>query len=272
MGTSLSRFLRTGQLGPLVLGMDPAAVELLLGQPEARSRKHKPLLLKYGPLEMTFWSPRSDPPQLAQILLKVSHGLHKLPGAVQIDDQSVVDGVMHIDNFSRFVEQIGVRPEEILRGDPESSIVLPSGVRASFMDGQLTELGLSKRETDENRPPILADEREPSVEQVKLQLQEARTALEHGLGSAAFLLAWGALEAALRRSMLQAGYKGKVRVQPTILIRELFALGILDREEVQALESARQQRTAIAHGLTSAPVGPDVVRQIILFAEDLLSV
>ena len=271
MGTSLERFLRAGQLGPLVLGMDPATVELQLGQPEARSRKHKPLLLKYGPLELTFWSPRSEPPQLTQVLLIVSHGLQKLPRAVQIDDQSVVNAIMHIDNFSRYVEQIGVRREEILRGDHESSIVLPSGVRASFVDGQLIALVLSKRETDENRPPMLTDEREPSVEQVKLQLQEARSALEHGLGAAAFLLAWGALEAALRRSLLQAGYRGKVRVQPSILIRELYALGILDREEVQVLEAARQQRTTIAHGLTSAPVAPDVVRQIILFAEDLLS-
>src|SRR5689334_10392669 len=100
MGTSLERFLRTGQLGPLVLGMDPATVELQLGQPEARSRKHKPLLLKYGPLELTFWSPRSEPPQLVQVLLVVIHGLRKLPSAVRFDDQIVVDAVMHIDNFS----------------------------------------------------------------------------------------------------------------------------------------------------------------------------
>jgi hypothetical protein len=178
---------------------------------------------------------------------------------------------MHIDDFSRFVKQIGVRPEEILRGDRESSIVLPSGVRASFIDDQLRTLVLSKRESDENRPPLLSDEFEPSVDQVRLQLQEARNALRHGLESAAVLLAWGALEAALRRSALHAGYKGKVRVQPNVLIRELYALGILNSEQVQVLESARQQRTTIAHGLTSAPVDPDVVQQIIRLAEHLLS-
>jgi hypothetical protein len=176
-----------------------------------------------------------------------------------------------MNDFSRFVEQIGVWPDEILRGERESSIVLPSGVKASFIDNELRALALSKRERDESRPPILTDEREPSVEQVKLQIQEALNSLRHGLESAAVLLAWAALEAALRRSALHAGYKGKVRVQPTILIRELHALGLLNREQVQLLESARQQRTRIAHGLSSAPVDRDVVLQIIRLAEHLLS-
>src|SRR5262249_21353438 len=160
-------------------------------------------------------------------------GLQELPGAVRFDDLMVPGAVRHMNDFSRFVEQIGVWPEEILKGDRESSIMLPSGVKASFIDNQLSALVLSKRERDESRSPILTDEREPSVQQVKLQIQEALNALKHGLESAAVLLAWAALEAALRRSALRAGYKGKVRVQPTILIRELYALGRLNPEQVQ---------------------------------------
>jgi hypothetical protein len=270
MGTSFARFLRTGQLGPLTLGMDPAAVELQLGQPQARSRKHNPLLLKYGPLELTFWSPRSQPPQLALIRLLVTPGLRGLPLALRFDDW-VVDADMNLEDFIGYVMGSGVRPEEVLKGDLESSVVLPSGLVASFSEGQLRALVLSKRERDENRQPILTDEREPSIEQVRLQIQDAINALSHGLGSAAVLLAWGALEAALRRSALHAGYKGKVRVQPTALIRELYALGRLNSEQVQFLESARQQRTTIAHGLPSAPVDRDVVLQIIRLAEHLLS-
>lgn len=271
MSASFATFLRTGQLGPLTLGMDPAAVEFQLGRPESRSRKHKPLLLKYGPLELTFWSPRSQPPQLVQVLLSTVHGLQELPRAVHFDDLMMPGAVRHMNDFSRFVEQIGVWPEEILKGDRESSIMLPSGVKALFIDNQLSALVLSKRERDESRPPILTDEREPSVHQVKLQIEEALNALRHGLESAAVLLAWAALEAALRRSALHAGYKGKVRVQPTILIRELYALGRLNPEQVQLLESARQQRTRIAHGLPSLPVDRDVVLQIVRLAEHLLN-
>jgi len=270
MGANFAAFLRTGQLGPLTLGMAPSAVELQLGAPDARSRKHNPLILKYGPLELAFWSPRSQPPQLAQILMSVVHGLGELPPALQFDDLMPA-AVSRFNDFSRFVEQIGVWPDETLKGDRESSILLPSGVKASFIDGQLSALSLSKRERDLNRPPVLTDEREPSIGQVRLQLEEARNALRLGLESAAVLLGWAALEAAMRRAALSAGYKGKLRVQPTILIRELYALGILNSQEVQALESARQQRTTIAHGLTSAPVDRQAILQIIQLAEHLLS-
>ena len=270
MAADFATFLRSGQLGPLTLGMAPSAVEFQLGVPDARSRKHNPLIMKYGPLELTFWSRRSQPPQLAQVLVSVLQGLGDLPPALQFDDLMPA-AVMHFNDFRRFVEQIGIWPDEVLKGDRESSILLPSGVKASFIDGQLSALALSKRERDENRPPVLTDEREPSVGQVRLQLEEARNALRLGLGSAAVLLAWAALEAAMRRAALSAGYQGKVRVQPTILIRELYSLGLINSQQVEELEAARQQRTTIAHGLTSAPVDRDVVLQIIRLAEHLLA-
>jgi len=158
MATSFATFLRTGQFGPLTLGMDPSAVELQLGPPDARSRKHNPLLMKYGPLELTFWSPRSSQAlQLVQFLLSVVLGLRDLPRALRFDDFVMPDAVSNMNDFSRFVEQIGASPEEILTGDRESSIVLPSGVKASFIDNQLSALLLSRRERDESRPPILTD-------------------------------------------------------------------------------------------------------------------
>jgi hypothetical protein len=269
MGTSFSNFLRTGQLGPLTLGMDPSAVELQLGAPDARSRKNKPLLMKYGPLELTFWSLRSQPLQLTQIQMSFINNLQGLPRALRFDDL-MPNAVRYIDDFSRFVEQIGVWPEETLRGDHESSIVLPSGVRASFIDDQLSALVVSKREREVNRLPILTGESELSTDQVGLYIQEARKALKSEFVSAAMLMAWGALEAALRRTALRAGYKGRVRVQPTILIQELFALGRLNTEQVRFLEYARQLRTRIAHGLPSEPVDSHIVLEIIELAENML--
>ena len=75
----------------------------------------------------------------------------------------------------------------------------------------------------------------------------------------------------MRRAALSAGYQGESSCEPTVLIRELYALGILNSQQVQALESARHQRTTIAHGLTSAPVDREVVLQIIRVAEHLLT-
>jgi hypothetical protein len=270
MDTSLTKFFRTGQLGPLTLGMSPADVEVELGRPQMRSRKFNPLITKYGPLELTFWAPRSQPPQLKQVRLSFIEDPQGLPPALRFDDWKAFE-TMNIRGFERFLEQIRVRPEEVLRSDHESSIVFPSGLVASFWEGQLRTLVLSKRERDENRVPTLTDELEPTIEDIQLQIEKARNALSHGLDSAAILLAWGAIEAVLRRNALRAGFKGKVRVQPTILIRELYALGRLTREEVEVLESARQQRTTIAHGLPSASIDRDDVLQIIRLAEHLLT-
>lgn len=271
MGASLAKFLRIGQLGPLTLGMSPASVEVQLGKPEASSRKLSPLILKYGPLELTFWSPRAQPPQLVRVSLSLLNSLQKLPLPLRFEDWTP-NATMRIEDFENFLEQIGARPEDTLRGHDESEIIMQSGVRASFLRGYLVGLHLSKRETDSNRSPTLnSDEREPSIEQIRSQLREARLALSSGLASAAILLAWASLEAVLRRTALDAGYKRKVRVQPTVLIRELYALGRLNRNEVEMLESARQQRTTIAHGLLSEPVRDEVVLQIVQFAERLLN-
>lgn len=93
----------------------------------------------------------------------------------------------NVRGFERFLEQIRVRLEEVLRSDHESSIVFPSGLVASFWQGQRRTLVLSRRERDENRGSALTDEREPTIEEIQLQLKEARSALSHGLDSAPIL-------------------------------------------------------------------------------------
>jgi hypothetical protein len=75
---------------------------------------------------------------------------------------------MNVEGFECFLNGMHVRPEQILRSEHESSIVFPSGLMASFWEGQLRALVLSRRERDENRAPILNDELEPSVEEILL--------------------------------------------------------------------------------------------------------
>src|SRR5690349_11154714 len=57
---TLEQFLRTGQLGPLALGMTTADVTAVLGEPQQVSRKSNPLLVKYGGLQLTFSRQRAD--------------------------------------------------------------------------------------------------------------------------------------------------------------------------------------------------------------------
>jgi hypothetical protein len=247
--------------------MSPISAEGELGKPDKSSRKSNPLILQYGPLELTFWSPRTQPPKLTRVSLTIANNLQNLPAALRFEDWTF-NSAMRIEDFENFMAKIGVQPEDTLRSREE--IVVPSGVRASFQHDQLIALSLSKREADSNRAPILNDDREPSVEQIQAQLRDAHRALDSGLTSGALLLAWAALEAVLRLTALNAGYKGKLRGQPTVLIRELYALGRLNRDDFEHLESVRQLRTAIAHGLASEPVSETAVLRILHVADRLL--
>jgi hypothetical protein len=270
-GTTFARFLKTGQLGSLTLGMDPSSVELQLGTPEQSSRKLNPLVLKYGPLELTFWSPKAEPPQLAQISLMLSRGLDRLPQSLHFEDWTP-NAQTNIEQFKEFVERVHARTDDFLRGEFESEMLFRSGVRALFVSGYLFALHLSKRETDSNRSPILNDEHEPPIEQIRFQLDEARSALQAGFRSAAILLAWAALEAVLRRTALIAGYKGKLRGQPSVLIRELYSLGQLTRTDRELLEALRQQRTRIAHGLIAEPISEDEVINLLQVTKRLMDI
>lgn len=268
-GTSFAKFLKTGQLGPLTLGMPPSSVEIQLGRPEQSSRKLNPLVLKYGPLELTFWSPRAEPPQLAQMSLMLSQGLDRLPQSLHFEDWTP-NSQTNIEQFKNFVDRIHARTDDLLRGEVESEMLFRSGVRALFVSGYLFALYFSKRETDSNQSPMLNSEHEPPIEQIRSQLDEARSALGVGFRSAAILLAWAALEAVLRRTALAAGYKGKLRGQPAVLIRELYSLGLLTRNDREMLEAFRQQRTRIAHGLIAEPISEDEVVHLLQFTKRLM--
>src|SRR5207247_396533 len=104
-------------------------------------------------------------------------------------------------------------------------------------------------------PPV--DEREPKVEQIAEMLHEAKMASRTGLYRSALTVAWAALEAVLRRLALRAGRHGRIGVQPSALLRELYSAHIITPEQFRLLEETRQLRTEVVHGL--APTRADLV-------------
>ena len=68
MAAKLLEFLKTGSLGPIVLGMNPSEVVEHIGDPDQESQKKNPLTLKYGSLQLVFWRHRSKS-QLRNIAL-----------------------------------------------------------------------------------------------------------------------------------------------------------------------------------------------------------
>jgi hypothetical protein len=269
MGPTLEQFVKSGQLGPLVLGMRPDEVHVVLGEPTERSRKTNPLVLKYGPLELTFWGAKARAPHLVRLSLEVDD-LHALPQQLRPGDWALTRR-RSLDDFLAFLNSVGATPLDVLRGADESVVLMPSGARASFVHDHLSRVAISRRDTDELRLPPLADQREPTLDQIHAMLAEARQCSNVGVLNAAFVLAWAALEAALRRTALNAGLKGKIGTQPSALIRELYASDRLSRNEYEMVERALQQRNAVVHGLKESIVEPEVVRNVVRLSERLLS-
>lgn len=271
MGTTIEHFLKTGQLGPISLGMDPTEVETTLGEPQARSHKLNPLILRYSSLELTFWSSSAKrlPPQLVQINLSYQPGTEPLPAPIVFTDWNP-DHAISPEAFTSFLRSINEPPIRTIEGERDAQITMSSGVCISFSEGKLTRIQFSRRENDENRPLPLTDEREPSIQQIQVRIDEARKLSEMGFLAPSLVLAWAALEASLRRAALSVGLKGKIGVQPSMLVRELFASHLLNSEQAAFLERTRQLRTAIVHGLAPPPVSLSVVARIIQLAEQLI--
>jgi hypothetical protein len=266
MAASLQQFLGTAQLGPLTLGMKPNDAQVLLGDPDERSRKLNPLVLKYGPLALTFIGPKSEPPRLVQMLLSFDLSAGSLPEPVDTTDWHLShDTTMR--EFNLLLELNGIEPT--VRPSAHE-VVLPSGVRAVFYMDRLKQVGVSHRDTDDNRAPALVDSREASPSSIRNQLAESNAALQSGLVSAALMLAWASLEASMRRAAIHAGLKGRIGVQPSVLIRELYGANQLTSDEVSFLERARQIRTSVAHGVPTVPIEVSLVEAIGHIAERLL--
>ncbi len=57
--TTLIKFIETGALGEISIGMERKALERLLGKPQAISLSKKPTIVKYGSLQFSFTSDKT---------------------------------------------------------------------------------------------------------------------------------------------------------------------------------------------------------------------
>jgi hypothetical protein len=103
---------------------------------------------------------------------------------------------------------------------------------------------------------------EPKAEQIGHTLDEAEQVLTVS-PRAALVLAWGGLEAALRRTAQRAGVGSRSDTQPTTLVRELYATGRISPEDFRCLEATRLLRNEVVHGLGPPAVDVGLVQTIV---------
>jgi hypothetical protein len=250
--------------------MSPNDVMIAAGEPEDISRKSNPLLLKYGCVRLSFWkAPNDRAPQLREIVVSYLPVFETAPEALAFSDWVPTEPPSERE-FRLFVQNTNLLPMHSVEGPSGKQIVFPSGVTALFTDNLLHSIRLVEREYKSVAPAPFPDEREPTLDQIREMLDEAEQVNRIGANRSALLMAWAALEAALRRTASQAGVLGKIGMQPSSLLRELFAAGELTAEEHSMLEELRQIRTASAHGLAPERLDPDQISKLTGTANRLL--
>jgi uncharacterized protein YutE (UPF0331/DUF86 family) len=108
-----------------------------------------------------------------------------------------------------------------------------------------------------------------SDEQVSAMLREAETFVRENRYEAAALMAWAAAEATLRRLAHTSGLDSE-RKSSGALLKQLYALGLIDPDQYDAFARTLEFRNAFAHGF-AATVAPENVDRVIRDVEDLKS-
>ena len=96
-----------------------------------------------------------------------------------------------------------------------------------------------------------------------LRLWNAEKALEGGSPEAAFMLAWSALEAAIRDEVARQGGHNPGITTSGFLLNQSFSLGVLSREEYDNLTKIQKYRNAIVHGFAVAEFNEGLVSDLI---------
>ena len=90
--------------------------------------------------------------------------------------------------------------------------------------------------------------REPTDEDLRHAVSDAERMLGEGFVSPAFVTAWAALEAVMRRRLVASGGKATYGTSPRTMLNELFSVGMLSNSEFRDLEGLFQLRNIIVHG------------------------
>lgn len=105
---------------------------------------------------------------------------------------------------------------------------------------------------------------------IDYRLQEVRNLVTNEYGEAAFLLAWSALEAVLRR-VAQSQNIDLTQDTPPYLLKSLFTYGLLNQEQYQTLQKGLQTRNLLVHGYKTKQSFAQLLNDLLLLTEQLIA-
>jgi Holliday junction resolvase len=105
--------------------------------------------------------------------------------------------------------------------------------------------------------------------EVLYRLQEAQHLSEQEHGEAAFLLVWSAAEAVLRRLVVKAAIAPE-RDTSEAIAKNLFAYGLLDKEQYETLVEGVKVRNSLMHGYQNPQAYAIILNKLLHITEQLL--
>lgn len=102
-----------------------------------------------------------------------------------------------------------------------------------------------------------------SSEEIVQRFEEAEKALQAGLPEAAFLLAWSAHEAAIRKVISEQEVPDRGITGSGYVLDQAVFHGVISREEYKTLEEMLKYRNAIVHGFRLSDFRDDLVVELI---------
>lgn len=111
---------------------------------------------------------------------------------------------------------------------------------------------------------------EPSIDTTLHDLDHAERTSGNGERSSSFIIAWAALESAMRRAARANGLEIK-NISPSFLLNTLYANGLLERAEFDQLTGHLRLRNSLVHGLNAPQFNRDVVLYVTSAARKLLA-
>ena len=106
-------------------------------------------------------------------------------------------------------------------------------------------------------------------ERIESLLREAEALNREKRYEAAAVIAWAAAEAMFRRLVREHGIESERKSSGSIL-KQLYALGVIDADQYEIFSRAMEFRNAFAHGF-AADVAPETIERFIRDVEELKS-
>lgn len=111
-------------------------------------------------------------------------------------------------------------------------------------------------------PIVAAGTEELDRAEIQARVGAVRQLLRASQKEAAMLLAWSATEAALRLLARRQDIELE-RDHPSFIVKKLYSLGVLSREEYEVLQEGLRFRNSIVHGYRSPESKRDVVNELL---------